>query len=284
MLQRSPTYMVPLADKEPLWLLQRLLVRIFGKKMKFLLFKIRRISNVLMQYIFYWMCKTFPSTIKTLYLKCLSWFLGRKEVQSNWTPRYNPWDQRVCCCPEADFHRMIKEKKATIVTDNISKFTPSGIALESGKELEADVIVTATGLKLSLAGKIQLSIDSQPIKPHESYFYRGAMLSDLPNAFIMFGYTNASWTLKVDLVADWACRLCNYVEKNNFKTVTPTNPKNTADFQEVEALDMTSSYIQRYKNLMPRTGNRTPWTLKQDYYFDSLQFSYGDLTRELKFE
>jgi len=281
MLQRSPTYMMPMPDRERLWLIQRLFIKIFGERMRILFLKFRRFYNILIQYIFFWLCKAIPTIIKPLYLRALSMYLGKEEVEKNWTPRYNLWDQRVCACPEADFQKMIKNKKAKIVTDHIDKFTKTGIALKSGDNLDADVIITATGLKLVIAGKIQVSVDDQPVKFHELFYYKGMMFSDLPNVFSAFGYTNASWTLKVDIVARYACRLCMYMKENNYSVFKPVIPDGMATESWI---DMTSSYIKRYEHLSPKQGNRYPWKLKQNYYIDWLQLKFSDLENDIEFQ
>jgi cation diffusion facilitator CzcD-associated flavoprotein CzcO len=197
------------------------------------------------------------------------------DVGKHFTPRYNPWDQRLCLVPDADLFRAIRDGRVSVVTDQIETFTGTGIRLRSGTELEADLVVTATGLALQLLGGMTLSVDGKPLEPAETLSYKGMMYSDVPNLAAVVGYTNASWTLKADLVCQYVCRLLNYMDRHGFRQCTPRidDPGMT----RLPWVDFSSSYIRRAIDRFPKQGARRPWRLYQNYALDLLSLRYGSL-------
>jgi cation diffusion facilitator CzcD-associated flavoprotein CzcO len=197
------------------------------------------------------------------------------DVETHFNPRYNPWDQRLCLIPDGDLFRAIRSGKASMVTDEIDTFTERGIQLRSGRELEADIIVTATGLKLQLMGGMQVCVDGSPVKLAHTMTYKGMMYGDVPNLAASFGYTNASWTLKADLTAEYVCRLLNYMDAHGYTACTPR--KHGEPIGEEPAVDLTSGYIQRAKDELPKQGSKRPWRLHQNYALDLLEFRFSNV-------
>src|SRR5262249_22193022 len=210
MLQRSPTYIVAWPDEDPI--AQHLRQRLPNK----LAFVLTRWKNVLRTLYIYRLAKRKPETIKQLILDAIGKVLG-PEAMKHFTPRYNPWDQRICLSPNGDLFQSIRLGRTSVVTDEIETFTERGIALKSGKEIEADLVITATGLDLQTAGGAELVVDGRRIEPGELVSYKGAMYSNLPNLVAVFGYINASWTLKADLIAHYGCRLINYMDRHGYQ-------------------------------------------------------------------
>ena len=290
MLQRSPTYVMARASRD-------------GLAQKFRAFMperaayaVTRWKNVVLSIGSYWLARTYPNFIKGLIVKRAKSALQDRgvmkggsaearqadaraveafDVDTHFSPRYNPWDQRMCLAPDADFFRAMKVGKATVVTDVIETFTSNGVQLKSGKYLDADIIVTATGLQLRLISGIDILVDGQSIKPSETMVYKGMMFSGIPNFISAFGYTNASWTLKVDLTADYACRLLNYMDKRGYRQCTPRqdDPAITAE----PVLDFTSGYVQRALADLPSQGSRAPWRVHQNYVRDLMTIRFGKL-------
>lgn len=262
MLQRSPTYMGskpavdPIANRLASW---------FGRHAA-------RWWFILSTMFIYNYCKWFPQRAKKAIIGDIEEILGDKFEAKHFTPYYKPWDQRVCLCPDADFFEAIKENKASVVTDHIDRFTETGIKLQSGEELKADMIVTATGLEMLFMGGIEVSVDGTVVEPSESFVYKGFMVNSVPNMFAAVGYTNASWTLKVDLTNRYACRVINYLEKQGYQYCQPE-----VDDGIVEAplLDLTSGYIQRGQAGFPKQATKTPWKLYQNYIFDKLSLRFA---------
>ena len=192
--------------------------------------------------------------------------LGDFPVDPHFIPNYNPWEQRFCIAPNGDFFRAIRKGKAAVVTNHIDRFVPNGIVLQSGETLEADIIITATGLDLVAFGGVQFQIDSKPFDVSKSFVYKGLMLSDLPNFFIFVGYTNASWTLKSDLTSEYISRALHYLDKHNYKAmkvqVIETN------LQPIPLLNLNSGYITRAAKTLPSQGNKAPWRMYQNYILD----------------
>jgi monooxygenase len=194
------------------------------------------------------------------------------DVDTHFTPSYKPWDQRVCIVPDGDMFKAIRAGRASVVTDAIERFTPTGIRLASGAELEADVVVLATGLTLKILGGAAVSVDGRPFDPHQAMSYKGMMLSDLPNCVMTFGYTNASWTLKADLTAAWVCRLLRYMDRRRVAiAVARREPGVTPQ----PFLGFTSGYVQRAQSLLPHQGSRRPWQVHQNYLQDLITIRYG---------
>jgi len=270
MLQRSPTYVVARPAQDPF---ANKLRRRLPLKLAYML---TRWKNVLMGMYFYQMCKRKPEKVKSLILGGVRQMLGPDyDVATHFTPKYNPWDQRLCLVPDADLFRAIRKNKASVVTDQIETFTEKGIKLKSGAELEADVVVTATGLVVQPLGGAKLVVDGKPVKPSDTMIYKGMMYSDVPNLASIFGYTNASWTLKADLVCEYVCRLLNYMDRKGFTKAVPHNSDPT--LTEEPWVNFSSGYIQRALPHQPKQGSKRPWKLYQNYVLDLLTLRHGSL-------
>ncbi|MGN6517000.1 MAG: flavin-containing monooxygenase [Rhizomicrobium sp.] len=267
MLQRSPTYMVsrPAEDKLANWLREHLPAM--------LAYQLIRWRNVLFGMYFFNKARKSPKQVSHYLINML-----RKElppdydVKTHFTPRYNPWDQRLCLVPDSDFFQSIKDGKTSVVTDHIDSFTPTGIKLKSGEQLEADIIVTATGLKLELLGGMKVVVDGQPRDLSKAMSYKGMMYSDVPNLASCFGYTNASWTLKCDLTCEYVTRLLNYMDRKGTPIATPKGDPSVA---ELPWLDFSSGYVQRALDVLPKQGATKPWKLYQNYALDLITLRYG---------
>lgn len=261
MLQRSPTYVVsaPAEDK-----LANFLNRVLPHKIAY---SLNRWRKILMQRFSFSIIKKYPNFMKNLFIKGVKKELGDDyDVATHFTPSYNPWDQRVCLVPDSDLFESIKANKSSVVTDHIEKFTPKGILLKSGKELEADIIVTATGLNLKLLGGINFNVDGKTIDLSKTISYKAMMFSDMPNLSLAFGYTNASWTLKCDLSNQYVCRLINYMDENGYRQCTPR--QNDPNLELEDWLDFSSGYIRRVIHTLPKQGSKKPWRLDQNYLVD----------------
>jgi monooxygenase len=270
MLQRSPTYMVARPSQDVL--ANRLRRRLPIK----LAYAATRWRNVLLGMYFYQMCKRKPDKVKSLLLGGVRQMLGPDyDVDTHFTPRYNPWDQRLCLVPDADFFRAIRRGKVSLVTDHIETFTETGLKLKSGAELAADLIVTATGLVLVPLGGARLSVDGRAVDPAKTFIYKGMMYSDVPNLASVFGYTNASWTLKADLVCEYVCRLINHMDRGGWRQCTPRNGDPT--LAEEPWVNFSSGYIQRALGLQPKQGSKRPWKLYQNYALDLLNLRFGSV-------
>jgi cation diffusion facilitator CzcD-associated flavoprotein CzcO len=268
MLQRSPTYIVarPSEDAVANWLRRRLPSK--------LAHALARWKSVLLGMYFYGIARWKPALTKQTIVKMVREQLDANyDVDTHFTPTYNPWDQRLCLVPDADLFAAIKAGKASVVTDHIETFTTTGIRLRSGKELDTDIIVTATGLVLKILGGMQLIVDGKPVVLSETMSYKGMMFSDVPNLALALGYTNASWTLKCELTSEYICRLLNYMDRKGYKYSTPrlTDPSITAE----PVLNFTSGYVQRAINTLPRQGSKKPWKLYQNYALDLLNLRFG---------
>jgi monooxygenase len=267
MLQRSPTYIVarPTNDK-----LAGMLRRLLPTKTAYAL---ARWYYVLFGLYFYNLSRRKPRAVKKWIMGQVRAELGAGyDVLTHFNPRYNPWDQRLCLAPDADFFRAIKSGKAEVVTDAIESFTAGGIRLKSGRALDADIIVTATGLKLLLLGGIGVSVDGKPVTFSETMNFKGVMFSDVPNLFAAFGYTNASWTLKCDLTSAYAARLINYMDRRGYAACTPQRDRSV---EAQPLVDFSSGYIQRAIDQFPRQGSKKPWRLYQNYMRDLLSLRFG---------
>ena len=268
MLQRSPTYVVARPAQDPI--ANKLRARLPLK----LAYMMTRWKNVLLGMYFYRMCKRKPEKVKGLILGGVRQMLGPDyDVDTHFTPRYNPWDQRLCLVPDADLFRAIRRKKVTVVTDHIETFTDKGIKLKSGGELEADIVVMATGLVLQPLGGAKLVVDGSLVEPPKTMIYKGMMYSDVPNLASVFGYTNASWTLKADLVCEYVCRLLNHMDRKGWRQATPRN--DDPALAEEPWVDFSSGYIQRALPHQPKQGSRRPWKLYQNYALDLVTLRYG---------
>jgi monooxygenase len=270
MLQRSPSYIVSLPSEDAL---AKWLRRYFPTRFAC---GVARWRNLLRGQWFYSLCRRKPEVAKHYIAELLRQELGADyDVKTHFTPRYNPWEQRMCVAPDADLFRAIKAGKVDVVTDQIETFTATGIRLQSGRELKADVIVTATGLKLQMLGGIELVVDGKPVKFAETMNFRGAMFSDVPNLANVFGYTNASWTLKSDLISAYISRLINYMDRHGYVQCTPRqrDPAITPE----PLIDFSSGYFRRTIDQLPRQGSKKPWRLYQNYILDLISLRYGSL-------
>jgi cation diffusion facilitator CzcD-associated flavoprotein CzcO len=269
MLQRSPTYVIsrPEGDRVANWLRSRLPpMAAYG---------ITRWKNVVLGMAFFAYCRRFPESAKRLIVSEARRQLGDKvPVKPHFTPKYNPWDQRLCLVPDADLFEALREGRASVVTDHIDTFTETGLRLASGAELDADLVVTATGLNLKFLGGVSLEVDDKRIEPNQAMVYKAMMLGDVPNMAFAIGYTNASWTLKCDLTAEYVCRLLNYMDKHGHTTCCP---KTDPDVPAVDILDFTSGYVQRSIHKFPRQGARLPWRVYQNYALDRVSLKGGRL-------
>jgi monooxygenase len=277
MLQRSPTYIVsrPTQDLIAKWLRPHLPAK--------LAHGIARWYNALFGLYFYNLAKRKPEAVKHWIVAQAQAQLGADyDVKTHFTPRYNPWDQRLCLAPDADFFRAIKAGKADVVTDRIETFTATGIRLQSGRELAADIIITATGLKLKLLGGIQVMVDGRPVKFSDTINFKGVMFSDVPNLATAFGYTNASWTLKCDLTSAYIGRLINYMERHGYAACTPRQRDPSVTPRPL--VDFSSGYFQRSLDQFPRQGSKKPWKLYQNYVLDLVSLRLGPVNdRALEF-
>ena len=276
MLQRSPTYVVsrPGEDKIANWLRTKLPAKAA--------YGVTRWKNVLTSMVFYRIARKRPEKFKQRLIGMVRDHLGPDyDVDTHFTPRYNPWDQRLCLVPDADLFESLKQGDASVVTDTIDGFTETGIRLHSGEELPADVIVTATGLELQLLSDVRFSTDGVPIDLSKALQYKGMMFSDVPNLAYTFGYTNASWTLKADLVAMYVCRLLNTMKKRGLRQATPHN--SDASMTTEPFVDFSSGYIQRAEHALPKQGSRKPWKLNQNYALDVLALRLGSVDDDMVF-
>lgn len=275
MLQRSPTYIVARPSEDAI---ANCLRRWLPSKAAY---AVTRWKNVLLQQYFYRIARKHPDKAKERIVDMVRQELGPDyDVGTHFTPSYKPWDQRLCLVPDADLFAAIREGKAEVVTDAIERFTANGIRLASGRELEADLVVTATGLELQLMGGIPVSVDGEEVRWSDRMTYKGMMFSDVPNFAIAFGYTNASWTLKADLTAAYVTRLLNAMNKRGMRQVTP---RLAAPVEPLPFLDFTSGYVQRAMAQFPRQGSRKPWRLHQNYLRDVLALKFGGIDEEMEF-
>ncbi|MES2033802.1 MAG: NAD(P)/FAD-dependent oxidoreductase [Pseudomonadota bacterium] len=274
MLQRSPTYVVsrPAEDPVAIWLRSKL--------SPMLAYRITRWKNVLLSMLFFNMARKNPEKTKQRLIGMVSENLGPDyDVATHFTPRYNPWDQRLCLVPDNDLFDAIKGGAASVVTDQIETFTPTGLKLKSGAELDADVIVTATGLNLQVLNGVEFTVDGVKIEPSKMLSYKGIMYSDIPNLATSFGYTNASWTLKCDLTCEYVTRLLNHMDKTGLRQATPRNTD--PNLGEEPWLDFSSGYVQRTIDKFPKQGSKKPWKQNQNYALDLMLLKYGAVTDEV---
>ncbi|WP_110514413.1 flavin-containing monooxygenase [Herpetosiphon llansteffanensis] len=270
MLQRSPSYVVaqPAHDQSA----ERIRRWLPAK----LAFHVIRWRAIIQSIFYYLLMRGLPSIAKRALIKMAQQELGTSyDAQRHFTPNYNPWDQRLCLAPDGDFFKALKAGQASVVTDQIEHFTSTGIQLKSGQHIDADLIVTATGLNLRLLSGIEVLVDGRKVELGTTLNYKGMMLSDVPNLALAFGYTNASWTLKCELTSMYVCRLLNYMDRHGYAYCVPKN-FNPAMATE-PALNFTSSYVQRVISHLPRQGRNRPWKLYQNYLLDLLMLRLGTL-------
>jgi monooxygenase len=261
MLQRSPTYIASLPAEDPI---ANGLRRVLPDKA---VYSIVRWKNVMLQTFLYQLSRRRPQAVKRLVRRGVERALpAGYDIDKHFTPRYDPWDQRMCLVPNGDLFEALSDGSAAVVTDTIKTFTESGIELDSGEELEADVIVTATGLNLLFLGGIELSVDGEQVDIPSTMTYKGMMLSGVPNLAFTVGYTNASWTLKADLTSEYVCRLLAHMDSHGYRKCVPeiTDPS----VEETPLLDFTSGYVLRSLDQFPKQGSKEPWKLRQNYVLD----------------
>jgi cation diffusion facilitator CzcD-associated flavoprotein CzcO len=269
MLQRSPTYVVavPLEDT-----ISQKLRRFLPEK---IVYRLARTRNVGIQLGFFNLAKSRPKFVRRLLLLQTRRMVGKNFDMKHFTPSYNPWDERLCAVPNGDLFKVLRQGKASVVTDHIETFTETGIKLKSGEELPADIIVSATGLDLQMLGGMAVTVDGEPFRMNEAMNYKGVMFQNLPNLAMVFGYTNASWTLKADITCEYICRLIRHMDKTGVRQCMPVN--SDPDIAPTAFLDMQSGYIQRAKDKLPQQGTKAPWKLRQNYAVDLATLRYSGL-------
>ncbi len=270
MLQRSPTYIASLPAEDPL---AGALRRVLPSKA---VYAIVRWKNVLLQTAFYQLSRRRPRAVKRMVRRGVERALpAGYDIDKHFKPRYNPWDQRMCLVPNGDLFKAIRDGSASVVTDTIARFTEGGIELDSGEVLEADVVVTATGLNLLFLGGMELLVDGRAVDVPKTMTYKGMMLSGVPNCAFTVGYTNASWTLKADLTSEYVCRLLAHMDAHGWGKSVPeiTDPTVT----EAPLLDFTSGYVLRSLDEFPKQGSKEPWKLRQNYVFDLRAIRHGPI-------
>jgi len=273
MVQRSPSYVVSLPEKD---VIANFLRKILPNKVAY---AITRWKNIRWQQSVYRRTRTDPEKVKNFLLKRVRKELGPDyDVEKHFTPRYNPWDQRLCLVPDSDLFHAIRSGKASVVTDLIESFTEKGVLLKSGRELEADIIVTATGLDLVLLGGASFEVDGEPVNFADTFSYKAMMYSDVPNLITTFGYINASWTLHADLIAEFACRLINHMGDTGNRQCVPRLREDERHMQGKPWIsEFSSGYIQRVMHLFPKQGDRAPWINTQNYALDKKLIRQGEI-------
>jgi monooxygenase len=270
MLQRSPSYILSLPGEDPI---ARRVRRALPPK---LAYSVVRWKNVALTTLFFQLSRRAPRIAKAMIRKGVEKELPPGyDIDTHFTPRYDPWDQRVCLVPDGDLFAAIRAGRASMVTDRIDTFTERGLRLESGRELEADVVITATGLNLLALGGLRIAVDGEDVELPDKVGYKGMMLSDVPNLAVAMGYTNASWTLKCDLTCAYVCRLLNHMDRHGHRQVTPRIREASLPTQPF--IDLQAGYVQRSIDLFPRQGIKAPWRLYQNYLRDILLLQYGAL-------
>jgi monooxygenase len=270
MLQRSPSYVLSLPVEDPVLTAAR---RVLGARAAYAL---TRWKNVFATILLFQLSRRRPKTMKKLFRKLLEQQLpAGYDVDAHFTPAYNPWDQRLCLVPDGDLFQAISNGSVSIVTDRVKTFTESGIELESGSRLDADLVVTATGLNLLAIGGVELEVDGEPVAIRDRMVYKGMMLSAVPNFAFTFGYTNASWTLKADLTCKYVTRILRHMDANGHRQAVPH--KRDESVTSLPFMDLTSGYVQRSIEHFPQQGSRKPWRLYQNYALDVLAMKLGSV-------
>ena len=273
MLQRTPTWMFSRPAKDAFANFMR---RILPDK---LAYRVTRFKNIKMQDFSFKLARDKPQKVKDALYKNLEKALGPDYDKASFTPPYNPWEQRLCLVPDEDLFTAMKAGKANVVTGQIAKFEKGGVRLTDGEFIPADIVVTATGLKLAVAGKIDVRVDGEPVAFNERFYYKGCMFSNLPNLAVVFGYLNASWTLRADINSDYVCRVLEHMRKSGATIATPVLTKDAeGQIDEDDVFDFSSGYIQRGKHIMPRNSVAYPWRLNQEYVIDRKRMKDDALT------
>ncbi|MBM1144919.1 NAD(P)/FAD-dependent oxidoreductase [Alcanivorax sp. ZXX171] len=267
MLQRSPTYIATVPERDEISVgLRRFLPEM-------VVYRMARARNISLQRFIFKLSKQRPGLVRRALLAAARRQLGGEVDMKHFKPSYNPWDERLCAVPNGDLFKVLKKGEASIVTDHIDTFTGNGIRLKSGEELEADIIVSATGLNVQLLGGADLTVDGETREPNDMLVYKGLMLRDVPNMAMVFGYTNSSWTLKADLVAEYVGRLLNHMSRKGLRQVTPRDPEGCDT--DTSFLDLRSGYVQRAAHKLPRQGSKAPWKVLSNYFYDLPRLRFG---------
>ncbi|HST69106.1 MAG TPA: NAD(P)/FAD-dependent oxidoreductase [Solirubrobacterales bacterium] len=276
MLQRSPGYVVTPPGKDPI---ANVLRRILPAKAAY---GIVRWKNVLLQMAFYQLSRRAPRLARKLIRRGVERQLpAGYDVDRHFEPKYNPWDERVCLVPGGDLFEALRSGKADVVTDHIDTFTEKGLKLTSGRELEADVIITATGLNLLVLGGIEITVDGERKEFRDLVGYKGMMFNGVPNMALALGYTNASFTLKCDLVSQYICRLLNHMDAHGYRVAVPRDPGPSVPRESF--IDLKSGYVLRSLDQLPKQGTRHPWRLHQNYAADIRLLKHGPVDDEMEF-
>ncbi|MBL8939254.1 MAG: NAD(P)/FAD-dependent oxidoreductase [Archangium sp.] len=276
MLQRSPTWYLALPGRDRLVaLLRRLLPATWAHLAV-------RTRNVLLATAFFQFCRRFPRAAARLLERGVRRHLPGRPLAPDFTPRYAPWDQRVCVVPDGDLFTSIRDGRASVVTDAVERFTERGVRLSSGRGLDADIVVTATGLELLALGGIELQVDGRRLVPSEQVVYRGLMFADVPNLSWCVGYTNASWTLRADLAAQYLCRLINHMQAAGFTSARPDGRQ--APEARRPLLELSSGYVARAAPRLPSQGDAAPWTMRQNYLLDWRELRFAPVDEAMQFE
>ncbi len=270
-LQRTPTYMVSRPAKDAI---ANGLRKILPEKAAY---AITRFKNITLQDLMFKRVRKNPEKSKEFLLRETAKNLGPNFNETDFVPPYNPWDQRLCLVPDADFFDAVNQGKASVVTDHIDSFDATGIKLKSGKHLDADVIVTATGLNLAFAGKIAIAVDGRPVDFGSCFYYRNCMFSNVPNLAGVFGYINASWTLRVDIIGEYITRLLKQMDVYGAVAATPVLAADAGLEQDDVFSDFSSGYLERGKDLMPKNAASLPWRLNQDYRQDKQDMRHAPI-------
>src|SRR4051812_5296778 len=277
MLQRSPSYVLSVPGRDPLAELLR------GRVADRYAAPIVRWKNVLVSQLLFQLSRRAPKMVKSLLRKgALSMLPPGYDVDTHFAPRYDPWDQRLCLVPDGDLFKTLAAGRASIVTDEIADFPPDAVVTKSGEQLPADLVITATGLNLLPVGGMSLTVDGEPVELGKTLAYKGMMLSGVPNFALTIGYTNASWTLKADLVARYVCRLLNHLAATGQVKATPRPPAGTE--ATVPLVDLQSGYVMRSIDKLPKQGPAAPWRLYQNYPRDVLLMRYGPVDDDMAFD
>jgi cation diffusion facilitator CzcD-associated flavoprotein CzcO len=278
MLQRSPSYILNVPAFDPFAGLFR---RMLPEKSAY---RLLRQKNILISFAIYQICRRAPKFARRVLEQGAAKSLPEGyQTDKHFRPKYEPWDQRLCLVPDADLFEAIREGRAAVVTDQIETFTENGVQLQSGEHLEADLVVSATGLRLLALGSVRLSVDGMPVDPRRTFVYKGALLGNVPNFAFCVGYTNASWTLRADLVSNYVCRLLRRMDRRKYRICRPEC--DPAALQAAPLLNLNAGYVLRMADQLPKQGHKKPWLIRQNYFWDMFALKWSALEDGvLKFE
>lgn len=277
MLQRSPGYVISQPAVDPFstvvrWLLPR-----------WAAFKVIRWKFLMLPFLFYQFCRAYPRAGRRILQRLAKRQLPKDmPIKPHFDPKYNPWEQRLCACPDGDYYKAFSGGRAEIVTDTIKTVTATGVETTSGQVLDADIIVTATGLKMQLLGGLTVTTDSIPVKLHEKFVWRGQMMQDVPNAVFVVGYANASWTLGSDSTAISVTRILKYMDQHGMAAATPRVPEGS-NMKPQPVIHLTSTYVEKAKGRLPQAGDVGPWKPRVNYILELWEASHGSITTDMEF-